>query len=154
MRFRPTVFDIICNILCLVLLIGSGVWIILQWGDMPAQIPTHFDFAGNPNAYGSKMTIWGLYAVGWVIWLIIFICSFFPRTWSIGVKVAPQNLGRAYAITFHFMHIINLLCVALLTYCLIAAITTAHAITAIFWGLLALVFIATAVMIFMLFRLR
>lgn len=75
------------------LLLAATAFVLLRWQDLPELIPTHFDAAGQADAYSSGkgglimllFTAWGLYAV-------ITVTSFFPSTWNMPGKNRPAGL--------------------------------------------------------------
>ncbi len=54
------------GLLALLLLALTGLWVVIAIGyrDLPAQVPTHFNFAGTPDRWGSKSELLVLAGVG------------------------------------------------------------------------------------------
>ena len=46
------------DIACIVSIIASIVYLILNFSDLPDQIPIHFNAKGEADSFGSKSTIW------------------------------------------------------------------------------------------------
>ena len=88
----------IINILCLVIMVGSLVWLILYWKHIPDEIPTHFDVYGDADDFGSKKEIIILPIFAWMIYGMISLIECFPGAWNTGVKVTPENSARVYGI--------------------------------------------------------
>ena len=51
----------------ILLLIAAVVWIALRYGKLPDEIPTHFDYRGNVDGYGSKNTVWIIYGFAFLL---------------------------------------------------------------------------------------
>ena len=57
-------------------------------------IPTHFDLAGRPNAYGPPQMLLVLPAVALVLYLLITVVSRNPAVFNYPVRVTPKNRPR------------------------------------------------------------
>ena len=72
------------------------LWAITAYallGPHPLQgrIPTHFDIAGNPNAWGAPYTLWLLPIVGTVLYGLMTLVSRYPGGFNYPVHVTPSN---------------------------------------------------------------
>jgi len=65
---------------------------------LPDRIPTHFDLAGNPNAWGSPSALLLLPGLAFVIYLAITLVSRFPSAFNFPVRVTPENRPRLEAL--------------------------------------------------------
>jgi uncharacterized membrane protein len=70
---------------------------------LPAKIPTHFDLAGNPNAWGSPSMLWLLPVMAVVIYGLITLVSFFPSAFNYPVPVTPENRPRLQALSLQMV---------------------------------------------------
>jgi amino acid transporter len=61
---------------------------------LTGPIPTHFDLAGHPNAYGPPQMLLILPAVALVLYLLITIVSRNPAVFNYPVRATPQNRQR------------------------------------------------------------
>ena len=76
MRIKPWYH--VMTALGALLLLGATVFAALRWNTLPEQIPTSFDFAGLPDSYGEKNSLFALLGAGWVMFLVMTVISFFP----------------------------------------------------------------------------
>jgi uncharacterized membrane protein len=53
----------IWSLLTLLTLALPALYLILRWGSVPARVPTHFGFDGQPDGYGGRETLWLLTAL-------------------------------------------------------------------------------------------
>lgn len=88
----------IINIICLLIMIGSLVWLIAYWKHIPDEIATHFDIYGNPDSYDSKKSIIMLPIFSWIMYGTMVVVEHIPGAWNTGVKVTPENSARVYGI--------------------------------------------------------
>ena len=61
---------------------------------LAGPIPTHFDLAGRPNAYGPPQMLLVLPAVALVLYLLITVVSRNPAVFNYPVRVTPKNRPR------------------------------------------------------------
>ena len=105
----------IINILCLVIMIGTIVWLAVIWDRIPDEIPTHFDYAGNPDSYDSKTSIIVLPIFAWLLYGMMVFVELIPGAWNTGVKVTPENSERVYGIIKSMLVLLKLYIVILFT---------------------------------------
>ena len=96
MRLRDNWYQRIVHILTGLVFIAMWLHIILVWGDLPDQIPTHFNAAGEIDGWGAKATILLGPVIGTVMAGIMVLVERFPQTWNTGVKVTPLNQAFVY----------------------------------------------------------
>jgi uncharacterized membrane protein len=74
------------------LFMGFVTWRALVGDDrLPDRIPTHFDMAGQPNAWGSPKALLLIPAVGLLIYLAISVVSRYPEAFNYPVRVTRAN---------------------------------------------------------------
>ena len=88
----------------LLMLLAATAFVLLRWQSLPEQIPTHFDAAGQADAYGSKGSLIMLLLTAWGLYALITVTSFFPSTWNVPGKNRPAGL-RAAADTLAVMRV-------------------------------------------------
>lgn len=59
----------------------------IHWNDLPAEVPMHFNLAGEADRYGSKSELLLLPGIGGVLWLL---CRWITKR---NVKVNPNKWG-------------------------------------------------------------
>lgn len=126
----------IASILCALLLAAATIFVLMRWSQIPDQIPTHYNFASEPDRYGGKGSLILMMALAWVVFFTITISVRYPDKWNMPVEVTEENRSRLYAITRAMMEVIKILTVALF----ILLFTTAAAnITMPAWPMIAIV---------------
>jgi uncharacterized membrane protein len=65
---------------------------------LPARIPTHFDLAGHPDAWGSPAMLLLLPAVAAAVYLLISVVARLPGAFNYPVRVTAQNRPRLEAL--------------------------------------------------------
>ncbi|MGN0152607.1 MAG: DUF1648 domain-containing protein [Wujia sp.] len=116
----------ILNILCLIVLIGITIYLIIRWNSIPKLIPSHYDFAGNVDSYGSKGSVLMMPILGWILYILVTVLEMFPGVWNTGVKVTEQNKFRVYAVLRLMMDIIKFIMVVSFSYITICMVEFIH----------------------------
>ena len=70
---------------------------------LPDRIPTHFDFAGQPNGWGSPAMLWLFPAVAVGIYLLMTVMVRFPNTFNYPVQVTAENRLRLEALSIRLV---------------------------------------------------
>jgi len=65
------------DLLTFSLMLGMFIYVLVFYGDLPAEIPNHFNAAGEADAYGEKSTLLGLMLLHLLLVLTIFIANYF-----------------------------------------------------------------------------
>jgi uncharacterized membrane protein len=92
--------------------------IISQYGDLPAEIPAHFDAKGNIDGYSHKSMLFFLPSLVTLLLSGLTILNRFPHIFNFPVKITPENAERQYRLACRFLRFIQLL--ISLMFCLIS----------------------------------
>lgn len=106
-------------------------WEALHGSDpLPSRIPTHFDSAGNPNAWGSPgNTLFILPIVATVVFLVIGLVNRRPASFNYPVRVTPQNRERLQSLALQLIACIqaeSTCLLAILQYSILQAFRVGH----------------------------
>jgi uncharacterized membrane protein len=66
---------------------------------LPDRVPTHFNAAGTPNAWGSPSGMILLPVIAGSLYLLMSVVSMFPGAFHYPVRVTAQNIARLQAVT-------------------------------------------------------
>ena len=83
MKIRPV--DIVINIICLVLILGSVAYVVVSWRSLPEQVPTNYSPTGEITGYSSKLTLLIMPITMIVTYIIITVVRLLPKSWNTGV---------------------------------------------------------------------
>lgn len=87
--------------------ISLGALVLLFWitwraltgpTRLPNRIPTHFDFAGQANGWGSPAMLWLFPVVAVGLYLLMTVVVRFPSAFSYPVPVTAENRPRLEAL--------------------------------------------------------
>lgn len=84
----------VVSLAALAVLFGETARAVYGADPLRGPIPTHFNAAGNPDAWGSVSMLWLLPAIACVLYLLMTWVSRHPGAFSFPVRVTPFNRGR------------------------------------------------------------
>lgn len=99
-----------------ILVLCQIVYVSVRYSKIGDKIPTHFDFAGNPDGWGSKSTIFVLLGATIFLYVLLTVCMFFPKMWNIPVKVTDENRTRIFSYVINMILLTKLLIVGCFFY--------------------------------------
>lgn len=108
--------DKLMNRLSLLALLGTAAFLALYWSRIPAEVPKHFNAAGQIDRWGSKAELLVLPVIAWLMYLLMTVVEQFPGAWNTGVKVTEENRERVYALLGHMLSTLKLLIMAMFTW--------------------------------------
>lgn len=122
---KPQLLDWILEVLGLVTLLSSVVFLIYHYGNLPDTIPRHFNAAGEPDGFSKKGIIWllpliaiGLYAG--LIWLSRLLTQ--PRFLP---NIPDEQIPSYLRLITRFIRWLKLIIVALFGYLMWGSIQVA-----------------------------
>lgn len=78
-----------------------------HYGDLPEQIPIHFNLRGDPDNYGDKIMVYLLPAIGVLLSGIFFYTIKKPHRFNYPVKLTPENVFRQYRIATSMLRVLK-----------------------------------------------
>ncbi len=96
MSKRPTVPPLprALNIICLILLAVEIGGLVLFWGNIPDSIPTHFNFLGEPDAWGAKGTLSVPLFMSVMLYALLTVTARFPALWNVPQKQSEEGKAK------------------------------------------------------------
>ena len=95
-KIELTLWDKSVEILGWFVLIIFWIITVLNYSNIPVTIPTHFDFAGKPDGFGDKSSIFILPVMSSVLYIGMTILNRFPHIFNYPTKITNQNAERQY----------------------------------------------------------
>lgn len=108
--------------LFVLLLIGLPIYF---YGDMPDQVPSHFNAAGEPDAFGSKKSIWGLPFVGLIMAVGLTMLNKIPHLYNYPVPIDKKNARQQYTNATRLIRAVKTVIVGTFAYIVHVSIQTA-----------------------------
>lgn len=79
---RETLYQRIAFFAAPAILLAGIVYVAVRYAQLPAEIPSHYNFYGEIDGYGSRGTLWIMPVVGILCDALMLAVSFFPQTWN------------------------------------------------------------------------
>lgn len=83
---------------------------------LPEQIPSHYNFYAQPDAYSGKSIVWLLPLFGLVLYALLTIGSRYPHTFNYPVLITRDNAYRTYKIGIRSIRVIKVAIVVLFSF--------------------------------------
>lgn len=151
---RKEIIYLIMNIIGVLALLGSTLFVIIMWSQIPDQIPTHYNFAGEADGYGGKGSLIFMMVLAWFVFILITVLMRFPNTWNMPVKVTADNKARLYSITRAMLEVVKMLTSLLFAVMLINAAIATPMPRFILIALIAAMLLSIIMGIFLMFKNR
>jgi len=119
---KSNLFDRIMTGLSFLILLVTTVFVLLRWDSLPEQIPSHYNFKGQPDAYGGTGSLIFSMVMGWVMLLTMMIVSRFPHLWNTGVERTPANAAVVNRIVRDMISVMELCLATLFGYMIIVPV--------------------------------
>lgn len=101
--------DKLMNRLSLLVLVGSVVFLAGYWKQIPAEVPMHYNAAGEIDRWGTKAELLILPVIAWLLYGLLTVVEQVPSAWNTGVKVTAENREQVYALLGHMLSTLKLL---------------------------------------------
>lgn len=116
MKVKSNYYDKVIEILCLLCLFGVIFYLVINWGNIPNEIPGHYNAAGEIDRITDKNSILVLLAVTWIMYIGLTAITHFPSIWNTGVTVTEENKGKVYRILKYMLVTEKLLVVCIFSF--------------------------------------
>ncbi len=116
MFVKRSKYDIVINLICLLLLLGVTGYLAVNWSSIPDKIPSHYNVVGEVDSWGNKMELLVLAIIGWIMYIGITVLEQFPQAWNTGVTVTEENKARIYPILKMMISTLKLLVVGVFVF--------------------------------------
>lgn len=96
---KPNLYVKIINIVSFVIIAGSFLTAFIMWNNIPNQISTHFNSAGEIDSYGDKINIIVVLCVGLALWILVSLITLILKIPNIGVKATEYQILDSMLVT-------------------------------------------------------
>ena len=133
-------FSIILDLLGITTLLVFWILVIIKVPGLPEEIPTHFNYKGEADSFGSRQSAYLLPGIATVLFVILSIVNRYPEKFNYPFSVNEQNASRHYRLAANFIRVVRLMIV--FVFLLIFLVTTTGSSTSLSW-LLPLILVIT-----------
>ena len=108
-KLSTTPYQRFLNLLSFLLFLGLFLYPVLIWSKIPDEIPTHYNFAGEADAFGNKSSILIPSFIGALLYGLLIFVGHFPKIWNVPVKITAENKDWVYRNVKSLLSTINFL---------------------------------------------
>ena len=108
-KIERNALDIIEAIVSLSCLVGVTLYLILAWNTIPAQVPSHYNAAGEVNHWGSKSELIIFPIISWLIYGMITLVERYPQIWNTVVRITEENRDQVYRLLKSMISLVKML---------------------------------------------
>jgi uncharacterized membrane protein len=91
-----TRLEIYCEVVAAIAVALIFIYLTATWTGLPDKVPTHFNFAGTPDQWGSKYLMLLFLGVTFVLYVGLSILSRFPHIYNYAFAITDENRQRQY----------------------------------------------------------
>lgn len=124
MEETKTIFQKIINIISLLILIGSNLYLAFSWNSISKEIPVHYDFYGEMDRMGSKNEILALPIVMIVMFVGLTILEKHPKIWNTGVEINEKNSKRVYTAIRTMICLVRCIVIFIFSYLMVGSLNS------------------------------
>ena len=97
MKLKYTRVQKVLEILALLIIVGTMIYLVLAWRYIPDQVPGHYGAGGKPDRWDSKGSVLFMPVTGLLLYLMITGLQRVPGIWNTGIKVTEENAALVYS---------------------------------------------------------
>ncbi|PYZ96689.1 hypothetical protein CR205_13400 [Alteribacter lacisalsi] len=87
------------SIISVLIFLGSIVFLVMIWGNLPGQVPAHFDAGGEVTRLGSKWELVILPLIGALLYVLLHVLEKYPHVHNFPIEITEANAEQAYRIS-------------------------------------------------------
>lgn len=114
-----------CDILGLIVFIGSIIFLVVSWSAIPEQVPGHYNASGEVDRWGSKYELFILPMIGVFLWFMMGLFERFPHIHNYPARINESNAAAFYLTSRKMLNVTKNICLALFGFILIQSIRVA-----------------------------
>ncbi|MEO0312620.1 MAG: hypothetical protein RIQ89_2277 [Bacteroidota bacterium] len=96
------------------MLMGLWLLVLINHPSLPEIIPTHFNFSGHIDGYGSKQLIFNMPVLATVLFVGMTWLNKFPHLFNYPVKITTENAHSQYKIGTRLIRWLKLMVVVVM----------------------------------------
>lgn len=102
-RIPRSALELWLEVVNIVVIVGTLVYLLIRWRDLPSTIPTHFNGSGEADGWGHRATLLLFPLISIAPYALITTISRFPHTFNYPIAVTEQNAQQLYKLTIQML---------------------------------------------------
>ena len=108
-KIELTIVDKIIEAIALLVLASTIILVAYYYNKLPGIIPTHFDFSGKVDDYGSKSSIFTLPILSTLLYIGLTVLNKYPQTFNYLGEITLDNAESQYRFATRFLRVLKLI---------------------------------------------
>ncbi|ELC8442432.1 DUF1648 domain-containing protein [Clostridium perfringens] len=104
------------DIIGFLLIISLSIITFIEWRNAPDIIPTHYNFHGEIDAYGSKNMLFFLLPIVVMLYIGLYVLARYPQVYNYAIRITDENKERQYNMASTLIRVLNIELVSIFTY--------------------------------------
>ncbi|EGT3617108.1 DUF1648 domain-containing protein [Clostridium perfringens] len=104
------------DIIGVLLIISLCIITFIEWRNAPDIIPTHYNFQGEIDAYGSKNMLFFLLPIIVILYIGLYVLAGYPQVYNYVIRITGENKERQYNMSSTLIRVLNIEIVSMVTY--------------------------------------
>lgn len=100
--------DKVLEIISAVLLLGLLIYTLISWTSLPETIPVHFNAKGQPDGWGSRVSIFFSPLLALALYILLTLLNKRPEIFNYPVRITPENAAFQYALAMRLIRLLKL----------------------------------------------
>ena len=109
----------IWDIVGLISFFGAILFLVLSWGNIPEEVPAHFNSSGTVDRWGSKYELIILPIIGLFLFVLMSLLEKAPHMHNYPSRINESNAGQFYLHSRKLLNVIKNICLFLFTYLIV-----------------------------------
>jgi len=115
-RIKPNTIDLLAEFIGLAALLFMIFLPLYHFTALPSELPSHFNFKGEPNSTASRNIIWLLPAIGLVLYSGLSVLSRYPHMFNYPVQITEVNAKKVYTLGIALVRYLKVLIIVVFLY--------------------------------------
>lgn len=98
MKIKDKWYDYVLNLFGAAALASATVTLAVKWSTLD-QVPRHYDFTGQVDAWGGKGSLIFLVVLGWALYALLYAAGCFPKIWNIPETTPADQKEHVYRLS-------------------------------------------------------
>ena len=107
-KLVPTGFDLLMDRLAWMGLLFLWIYTLIHYSQLPDTIPSHYNFKGEVDDFGSKRIMWILPGILTVVVAGLTVLNRYPQIFNYPTTITEENAARQYSMATRLIRFLKL----------------------------------------------
>lgn len=107
-QIKLTRTDKVLETMSAVLLLGLLIYTMISWTSLPETIPVHFNAKGQPDGWGSRISIFFSPLLALALYILLTLLNRRPEIFNYPVRITPENAAFQYTLATRLIRLLKL----------------------------------------------